>query len=149
MFRRHRRSHHFLSFGHPSLPHGVCLLGRLTGAPTAELESFLRLSTTIGFEAGATLLNEGTVGSDVLVLLDGELEVTRHGERIARVLPGAVVGELAVLNNEPRNATVRATVASRVAVLSRSEFASVLDSCPVLGRSFLISAVERLTPQPA
>lgn len=130
-----------------SIPTQLQLLGRLTGAADTELRSFMRLSTTIDVPAATTLMHEGAPGAEVIVLLSGELAVTRDDELIATVAPGNVVGELAILNNNPRNATVRSTVPSSVAVLSRSEFASVLDSCPVLAKAFLTAAVERLTPQ--
>jgi CRP-like cAMP-binding protein len=128
----------------PALPAQIDKLGRLTGAPAPELRQFMQLSTTIDVAAGAVLMHEGAIGAEVMVLLDGELVVERDGQEIATVRVGDVVGELALLNNEPRRATVRATVDSSVAVLSRSEFASVLDGCPVLGRMFLTAAIERL-----
>ncbi|HAB16474.1 MAG TPA: 3',5'-cyclic-nucleotide phosphodiesterase, partial [Verrucomicrobiales bacterium] len=50
------------------------------------------------FESGATILEQGAPASDLLVLLDGEVEVLRDDVRVAKTAePGAVFGEMAVL----------------------------------------------------
>ena len=68
-------------------------------------------------EPGETLVQQGEWGEDMFLLLDGQIEVEIDGETVARVGAGALLGELAVLGDGLRKATLRATRACRVAVL--------------------------------
>lgn len=68
-------------------------------------------------ESGETLVEQGEPGADMFLLLDGLLEVEIDGETVARVGAGALLGELAVLGDGRRKATLRASRACRVAVL--------------------------------
>jgi hypothetical protein len=69
-------------------------------------------------ERGETLVKQGATGTDMFLLLEGMLDVEIDGEPVARVGPGAVLGELAVLGDGRRTATLRAARRSRVAVLT-------------------------------
>jgi Cyclic nucleotide-binding domain len=68
-------------------------------------------------ETGDTLVEQGEPGRDMFLLLDGLLDVEVDGETVARVGAGTVLGELAVLDDGRRTATLRATRPCRVAVL--------------------------------
>jgi hypothetical protein len=68
-------------------------------------------------ETGETLVEQGARGADMFLLLDGVLDVEVDGATVARVGAGALLGELAVLGDGTRKATLRATRACRVAVL--------------------------------
>jgi hypothetical protein len=64
------------------------------------------------------LVEQGEAGTDMFMLLDGVLQVEIDGEPVAEIGSGAVLGELAVLGDGRRTATLRAVRASRVAVLA-------------------------------
>ena len=68
-------------------------------------------------DVGETLVEQGEPGRDMFLLLDGLLDVEVDGETVARVGAGTVLGELAVLGDGRRKATLRARRACRVAVL--------------------------------
>jgi Cyclic nucleotide-binding domain len=68
--------------------------------------------------AGECLVEQGEPGTDMFMLLDGVLQVEIDGEPVAEIGSGAVFGELAVLGDGRRTATLRAVRASRVAVLA-------------------------------
>jgi Cyclic nucleotide-binding domain len=68
-------------------------------------------------EAGEALVEQGEPGEDMFMLLDGHLDVEIDGETVARVGPGALLGELAVLGDGRRKASLRAAQPCRVAVL--------------------------------
>lgn len=68
-------------------------------------------------ETGDILVEQGEQGADMFLLLDGHLDVEVDGETVARVGAGALLGELAVLGDGRRKATLRAVQACRVAVL--------------------------------
>ena len=67
---------------------------------------------------GECLVVQGDAGTDMFMLLDGVLQVEIDGETVAEIGSGAVLGELAVLGDGRRTATLRAVRASRVAVLA-------------------------------
>jgi Cyclic nucleotide-binding domain len=69
-------------------------------------------------DRGETLVEQGEPGAEMYLLLDGVLDVEIDGEPVAGVGSGAVLGELAVLGDGRRTATLRAARPSRVAVLT-------------------------------
>jgi len=77
---------------------------------------------TVELGAGAVLLREGDPGDRAYLLESGELVADRGGLEIGRVRPGGVVGEIALLHNAPRMATVRAVSNSRLLMIEREEF---------------------------
>jgi CRP/FNR family transcriptional regulator, cyclic AMP receptor protein len=110
--------------------------------PASELETLERLATTIQVRAGEEIMRKNDIGRECFVVIDGQFDVQLDGSRIL-VGPGSVIGELALLTLKPRSATVTATIDSSVYVLTRAEFATILDACPNLGRYVLDGAVRR------
>jgi MFS family permease len=95
------------------------LFGWLPPIAAARLASRLE---PFDLGAGATLLREGDPGDRAYLLEAGELVAEQRGREIGRVQPGGVVGEVALLRNAPRMATVRAVVDSRLLTIERDEF---------------------------
>ncbi|MFL6091053.1 MAG: cyclic nucleotide-binding domain-containing protein [Aeromicrobium sp.] len=75
--------------------------------------------TVTELKAGADLFHEGFSAQAVHVVLDGELSVTADGDEVARLGPGSVFGEMAMLINRQRTGTVTAVVPTTIA--SRGE----------------------------
>jgi CRP-like cAMP-binding protein len=67
---------------------------------------------------GETLVEQGSAGRELFVLLDGVFDVEIDGAVVAQVGSGAILGERAVLGDGRRTATLRAVRSSRVAVIS-------------------------------
>jgi hypothetical protein len=67
---------------------------------------------------GETLVEQDEPGADMFLLLEGVLEVEIDGDTVARVGSGTVLGELAVLGDGKRTATLRAVRPSRIAVVT-------------------------------
>jgi CRP-like cAMP-binding protein len=81
---------------------------------------------------GETIIRRGETGEECYVLRSGRVEVLARGaqgdERILATLdPGSIFGEAALLTNEPRNATVRATEPCTMLALRRTDLLEVLD----------------------
>ena len=72
--------------------------------------------------AGAVLLREGDTGDNAYLLETGELVAEQGGSEIGRLGPGDVVGEIALLHNAPRMATVRAVTNCTLLTIERDEF---------------------------
>ena len=71
-----------------------------------DLHKLAHLSEDRRVAAGTTIVNEGDDGNEFFVILDGTARVSRQGRKIATLGPGSGFGELALLENAPRNATV-------------------------------------------
>jgi hypothetical protein len=69
-------------------------------------------------DLGETLVEQGEPGTEMFLLLEGMLDVEIDGDPVARIGSGALLGELAVLGDGRRTATLRAARSSRVAVLT-------------------------------
>src|SRR4051812_30564617 len=67
--------------------------------------------------AGTDLVREGEPGDALFVIIDGKAVVRREGVDVNEVGPGAYFGELAIIDGEPRSATVVAQTDVRVAVI--------------------------------
>ena len=112
-------------------------------ATPQELETLCRLTTRIDVEKGSILMHQGAFGNEVLLLVHGQLVIEKDGKLIASIAPGAVVGERAVILNEPRDATVRAAFDATILAMSRSEFNTLLAECPSIARNILEEALTR------
>ena len=110
--------------------------------PTVELETLDRLATTIWLHAGEQIVQKNGFGRECFVVIDGEFKVERDDVTIM-VGPGSVIGEMALLTLKPRTASVTATTDSSVYVLTPTEFASLLDTCPAIAQYVLVGAARR------
>ena len=120
--------------------HTAALSGVFDDTEIAALEG---LSTTITLTAGTQLATQGHTGQEAMVMLSGIAAVTRNGQAVAEVAAGDIIGELALLTNEPRTASLTAVTDVQVMVLNRREFASLLDSCPSLNQRVQALADDR------
>ncbi|HZN14644.1 MAG TPA: cyclic nucleotide-binding domain-containing protein [Acidimicrobiales bacterium] len=100
------------------------------GLGPTQLAAIDQLFTELALPAGTHLIAEGGVGREFFVITGGDVEVRKGGRRIARLGPGDFVGEVALIDAAPRNASVRAVTDVRVLVQNRREFASLLDTAP-------------------
>ena len=103
-----------------------------------------QLATHLEAPAGEVLTREGEEGREFIVLLDGEVEVTRGGHVIATLGPGSHFGEIALIAHGPRTATVTATTPVTVEAIGRSGFALALAEVPGLSDELLAAMAIRL-----
>jgi voltage-gated potassium channel len=88
----------------------------LAGCEQQDLVALIKASHPCRLPAGWAMMAESTPADFCYVILKGTAAVYRHGERIAELGPGALVGEMAVLSGDLRSATV--TTATRVSALA-------------------------------
>lgn len=114
------------------------------GLSRRELAELARRTDDVQLPAGRTLCKEGTIGHEFFVIVDGDAEVTRKGERIATRSGGDFIGEIALLADTRRTATVTALTPLRCFVLTRRDFRHVLEESPAVERKVLRALAERL-----
>lgn len=102
-----------------------------------ELERIARSSEEIQVPAGQIIVDQGDAGRDCYVVVSGEASVRRNGRKITTLGPGAVIGELSLLDHGPRTATVIADTDMTLVVIDQRSFASLLEQVPTLARKLL------------
>ncbi len=98
---------------------GVSLLGFL---PEATLEALARELVRVEAAPGEAFIREGDIGDRFYVIESGEVEVTKEGRHVATLGPGDFVGEIALLHDVLRVATVTATSATVLQALDSEHF---------------------------
>src|SRR5262249_9159852 len=104
--------------------------------PEQALEAIFQIGRIETHRKGSVLIREGDVDRDVWVLLDGAVRITNQARTIdAQATEGAILGELALLGNVQRNATVRAERTTRALVLPAERLEALLGEFPGIGMS--------------
>ncbi|MFI5045789.1 MAG: cyclic nucleotide-binding domain-containing protein [Acidimicrobiia bacterium] len=116
----------------------------LSGLTQRELAVVGRLTTPVDVPAGTVLAEEGAVGAEFFIVLDGRVDVVQGDEVIATRGAGSHLGEIALLADRPRTATLVTTTPVRTVVASRREFASLLVEVPSLSDRLATTMAERL-----
>jgi CRP/FNR family transcriptional regulator, cyclic AMP receptor protein len=120
---------------------GVPLFEDLSRKELVQLE---RVCEDLEVEPGRVLCKEGEIGHEFFVLIDGKVQVIRKGRRVATLTGGDFVGEIALVTELPRTATVTAETPVHLFVLTRREFHAVLDRNPKVERKVLRALARRL-----
>jgi CRP-like cAMP-binding protein len=113
---------------------GIELFGELSFSEVLEVAGALK---TAEFERGDEILGEGDASQSLYIIADGRVEVQRGEKRLAVLGAGSHFGEMALLTNRPRSATVRATEPCRVLVLTREQLYPLFQNNPVIAVKFL------------
>jgi CRP/FNR family cyclic AMP-dependent transcriptional regulator len=97
----------------------------------------------VSFFEGDVLMREGAVEDWLFVVVEGEVEVSRSDRQVT-LGAGSVVGELAVLDPQPRSATVTALGQVRTFRLRREAFQEAVESQPEVAMGVITELVRRL-----
>jgi CRP/FNR family transcriptional regulator, cyclic AMP receptor protein len=109
-----------------------------------ELQRIAALTDEIEAPKGKTLTREGEPGVEFFVVVKGSATATRRGRKVATIGPGSFFGELALLDQGPRAATVKAETDMQLLVLTSRAFSSLLNDVPSVARRILRGMAERL-----
>jgi MFS family permease len=96
--------------------------------PGAMIEGLAARLTPLSFEPGAQIIREGEPGDQLFLIAEGRTEVKSKGVHVATVGVGSFIGEIALLRDVPRTATVTAETAVRIFALERDDFLSTVTS---------------------
>jgi CRP/FNR family transcriptional regulator, cyclic AMP receptor protein len=109
-----------------------------------ELALVAKRAEDVSVEPGKVLVREGAAGDQFFVIVEGTAEVSRHGQNVAELGPGAFFGDLALLDRAPRNATVTAVTPMELVILGQREFAGIIDEVPGFAHKLLAGLAHRL-----
>jgi len=116
------------------------------GCSKGELEQIAQIADEIDLAEGKEMTREGSRGREFFVLLEGDADVTKGGGSINKLGPGDFFGEIALISDSPRTATVTATSPVRALVITDRSFRRLLDEQPEIQRKVLMALAERLAP---
>jgi CRP-like cAMP-binding protein len=109
-----------------------------------ELEAIAAIADEIDLPKGKVLIREGERGREFFVLLEGEAEVLKGRRAIRKLGPGDFFGEIALIGNTPRTATVVARTPVRALVITDRAFRALLEKMPELQVKVMQTLAERL-----
>lgn len=99
-------------------------------ADLPTLERLAHASDTIDVDAGSTVITEGDTAEHYFMILEGDVLVTRGGHDVERMGPGTAFGEIALLRDVPRTASVTACGPTRLLRLGREDFLEAVTGLP-------------------
>lgn len=114
-----------------------------------ELTTVAQQMEEIEIPEGKQLVREGDFGHEFFLIVDGTAEVVRGGARIAERGPGEFFGEMALLEEERRTATVTAKSPMRVLVMTRQNFRALDGSAPEIHATVAEAIEARRAATPA
>ena len=127
-----------------NLEHTLAEVPLFASLSPQQLLLVANLATRLEFPAASLLVEEGQIGREFLVVLEGEIEVCHDGELVVTRGPGSFVGEIALLHHRPRTASVIALSHVVAAVIDAREFATLLADVPELRREITATVAQRL-----
>lgn len=114
------------------------------GCSKKELGEIATLADEIDFGAGKVLTSEGASGREFFVLVDGAAEVRRNGRKVSTLGSGDFFGEIALVSERPRTATVTTTAPARVLVVTDRAFRELMRDVPSIQLKVLTALADRL-----
>jgi CRP-like cAMP-binding protein len=113
-----------------------------------ELADIARVADEVDLRAGKELTVEGKPAREFFILLSGAAVARRNGRKLRVLGPGDMIGEIALLNDGLRTATVTLTEQSRVLAVTARDFRSLLKDQPHLALTVLATVAARLNADP-
>jgi CRP/FNR family cyclic AMP-dependent transcriptional regulator len=114
------------------------------GCSKAELRALASSADELDLREGTVITREGRPGREFFVLVSGTARVTKDGKAIAELGAGDWFGEIALLTDTPRTATITATSPVDVLVITDRRFRNVVETMPSIALKILASLADRL-----
>jgi CRP/FNR family transcriptional regulator, cyclic AMP receptor protein len=110
----------------------------------SELKTVSKQMEYRQIKEGETITRQGQFGDELLVVLSGSATVDISGTNVSTITEGQVIGEISFLDHGPRSATITATSAMDVGVLTLSAFEKVAGQSPAFWRIIAVGLARRL-----
>ncbi len=110
----------------------------------SDLDVIGGAATDLQLQAGKVVMREGAMAHEMIVVISGTLEVTKGGQFVADIGPGGIAGEMALLTDAHRHATVTAKTDVRAIHIDGRQFHDVLERAPQIAVKMLPIVASRV-----
>ena len=117
------------------------------GTPDHILASVAGIIEEVDLLPGETLIQEGDPGNCLYIVIEGEVHVHSHGRSILTLGPGKTVGELALLDPQPRSASVSAVHDAFLFRIAKEPFDEVMADRPEIAQGIIRALTRRIREQ--
>ena len=131
-------------FSHDSKAEALGRAPLFQGLSRDELQDLAKVTEDLEVEPGRVLCREGERACEFFVIVDGEVAVTKDGRELRTLSGGDFFGEIALIEDVPRTATVTARTPLRFFVLTRQSFWSLIEHQPDVERKVLRALAQRV-----
>jgi CRP-like cAMP-binding protein len=142
-----RRRGYRMAFRRKTKDAKIALLSRVdlfSACRRSELSRIASLVDEVEAQQGKVLTREGERGREAFVIAAGRGKASIGGRKVAALGPGAVFGEMSLLDQGPRSATVTAETDMQLLVMDSRSFSSLIEDVPSVGHKVLKTMAERL-----
>ncbi len=112
--------------------------------PGRDLARIAQVTEELVVARDETLIREGELGDSLFILVEGTVDVRKGRRAVAHLGSGECVGEMSLLDSEPRSATVQAAEDVRVLRLDRDAFDELMDGHVDIARGVIRVLTRRL-----
>lgn len=125
-------------------PESLRKINRLEALGDADLETVVRAGRHVHLPADWSLISEQTPADKAYLILEGQVSVRKGGAEIARLGPGDVIGEVAIVSHTLRTASVVSLTPLEVIHFTRESLELLLASVPAFGEALRGTTADRL-----
>ena len=112
--------------------------------PGEELAQIAAIAQEVTFENGELVIQEGEPGDSLYLIVDGEVMVHKLGQNITRLGQRESFGEMSLIDNEPRSASVTAVSDTTCLKIERDDFFDLMTENPEIAQGIILVLTERL-----
>ncbi len=109
-----------------------------------DLDTIARIADEVESKPGEVLIRQGEPGREFILIADGKVRIERNGKVLAHLGPGEFIGEMALLDGQPRSASAITEEPSSILVIHWGRFWPLLETIPGVQRKMLVSMSGRL-----
>jgi CRP/FNR family cyclic AMP-dependent transcriptional regulator len=128
-------------------PAGLERIDRFANLSDDEVAQIEKAGTFVTVPADWALMGEGTSADKAYLLVGGEVEVRQHGRTIATLGPGDVFGEMGIVGQRLRTATVVSRTRLECLHFTRSQVEELSQRIPAFREALEATAAERSSPR--
>lgn len=110
----------------------------------AEIEAIEAVAQESAFRPGQIIVTQGTPGTAFYLILSGRVEIVRDSSSLGALGPGDFFGEMSLLDNAPRSASISALEETSCLMLSSWDFKALLERHPSIAIKLLEVLSRRL-----
>lgn len=125
-------------------PEKLARLNRLEALSDDDLATVVRAGRQVHLPADWSLIWEKTPADKAYLIVEGEVSVRKSGKEVARLGPGDVIGEMAIVNHKLRSASVVSLTPLEVVHFTKESLEQLLEAVPAFGDALRGTTADRL-----